>query len=274
MNECPFCRNPVQSHWNFCRRCGARLEQETEDEKIEELVKEDPSSPTGVIYEPLQEKIEEPEEEKEEPEEEKKELTDDELVARISDVILKRKEYNELLKRKKEVNTEISKLLDRLQNKLIPRGEALPRIKELKKEVTTIKEKEKDFDDFEAILPIEEIIEDRNMERLKLEKLNTLKRDKSVSRATFTEMETKYEKSVNRLEEKLNLELVKMRKTFDALERKLKKLQKKLEVLYVQYQTGELSETEYQKEKEEKSSKIKKMKEVSRTVANILAEAK
>lgn len=276
MNECHYCKNPVQSHWNFCRKCGARLVHKDEPElvvKSEELIeiaKEDPESPTGMIYEPL-----EPEEiEVEDKEEEKRELTDDELVERIADVIVKREEYNALLKKKTELDDEINKLLDRVKNKLIPRNEALPRIKKLKEEVEEVSYQEEDFENFSAILPIEEIIEDRNNERKKLKKLGGLKGDKAVSRATLEEMETKFKKNIENLTTKLNIELAKMRKTFDALERKMKSLQRDLEVLYVNSQTGEISTVEYEQHKKEKSKEIDRMKKVSKTVASILAEAR
>jgi hypothetical protein len=265
----------VQSHWNFCRKCGARLlhKEETEElvvkDEVIEVAKEDSSSPTGMIYEPLE--IEEVEVDEEE---EKKELTDEELVERIADVIVKREDFNALLKKKADLDDEINKMLDRVKNKLIPRNEALPKIKELKEEVDSVTTREADFENFSAILPIEEIIEDRANERKKLKKLSALKGDKAVSRATFDEMETKYKKNIENLTIKLNVELAKMRKTFDALERKMKSLQRDLEVLYVNSQTGEISEKAYEKHKQEKSVEIEKMKKVSKTVADILAEAR
>ncbi|MCG3222650.1 MAG: hypothetical protein H7641_14820 [Candidatus Heimdallarchaeota archaeon] len=275
MVECHYCRNPVQSHWNFCRKCGARLlhKEETEElvvkDEVIEVAKEDPSSPTGMIYEPL-----EVEEVEVDEEEEKKELTDEELVERIADVIVKREDFNTLLKKKADLDDEINKMLDRVKNKLIPRNEALPKIKELKEEVDAVTAREADFENFSAILPIEEIIEDRANERKKLKKLSGLKGDKAVSRATFDEMETKYKKNIENLTIKLNVELAKMRKTFDALERKMKSFQRDLEVLYVNSQTGEISEKAYEKHKQEKSVEIEKMKKVSKTVADILAEAR
>ena len=275
MVECHYCRNPVQSHWNFCRKCGARLMHKEDKEElivkdeVVEIATEDPESPTGMIYEPL-----EVEEVKVEEEEEKKELTDDELVERIADVIVKREDYNALLKKKADLDDEINKLLDRVKNKLIPRDEALPKIKNLKEEVEEISAKEGDFENFSAILPIEEIIEDRNNEKKKLKKLGGLKGDKAVSRATLDEMETKFKKNIENLNLKLNIELAKMRKTFDALEKKMKTLQRDLEILYVNSQTGEISEKEYEKFKQEKSKEIERMKKVSKTVANILAEAR
>ncbi|MHA1399027.1 MAG: zinc ribbon domain-containing protein [Candidatus Heimdallarchaeaceae archaeon] len=272
--ECPYCHNPVKITWNFCRKCGARLEHEPEQEQIdpikEEVAVEDPTSPTGVIYESMQPV----EETKEEKEEEKKELTDDELVARISDIIVSRETYNSLLKKKKELNNEISVLLDRVKNKLIPKEEALPKIKQLKEEVAEVTSKEKEFENFEAILPIEEIIEDRNNERLKLKKLKSLKGDKALSASTLAEMENKYKNNIEKLNLKLNIELAKMRKTFDAVGRKLKSLQKELEVLYIKSQTGEISESEYEREKKRISAELNKMKKVSNTVAAILAEAR
>ncbi len=275
MVECHYCKNPVQSQWNFCRKCGARLVHKEDSEEfivkdeVVEIATEDPESPTGMLYEPL-----EVEEIKIEEEEEKKELTDDELVERIADVIVKREDYNALLKNKVDLNDEINKLLDRVKNKLIPRNEALPRIKELKEEVEAISALEDKFENFSAILPIEEIIEDRNNEKKKLKKLSGLKGDKAVSRATLEEMETKFKKNIKNLELKLNVELAKMRKTFDALENKMKTLQRDLEILYVNSQTGEISEKEYGKYKQEKSVEIDRMKKVSKTVANILAEAR
>ncbi|NPD89153.1 MAG: hypothetical protein HGN29_10540 [Asgard group archaeon] len=275
MVECHYCRNPVQSHWNFCRKCGARLfhKEEAEElivkDEVIEVAKEDPSSPTGMIYEPL-----EVEEVEVDEEEEKKEHTDEELVERIADVIVKREDFNALLKKKADLDDEINKMLDRVKNKLIPRNEALPKIKELKEEVDAVTARETDFENFSAILPIEEIIEDRANERKKLKKLSALKGDKAVSRATFDEMETKYKKNIENLTIKLNVELAKMRKTFDALERKMKSLQRDLEVLYVNSQTGEISEKAYEKHKQEKSVEIDKMKKVSKTVADILAEAR
>ncbi len=273
--ECPFCHNPVKPTWNFCRKCGARLPHEPDENSIdpikEEIAIESPESPTGVIYEPIK-----PTEdlEKEEKEEEKKELTDDELVARISDIILSREEYNALLNKKNSLNKEISVLLDRLQNKLIPKDEALSKIKELKNEVAEVTEKEKKFKDFEGILPIEEIIEDRNNERLKLKKLKSLKGDKALSSSTLAEMEAKYKSNIEKLNMKLNIELVKMRKTFDAVSRKLKSLQKELEILYIKSQTGEISQEEYENNKKKLSEELSKMKKVSNTVAAILSEAK
>ncbi len=275
MVECHYCRNPVQSHWNFCRKCGARLMHKDESEELVvkdeviEIAKEDPESPTGMIYEPL-----EVEEVKVEEEKDKRDLTDEELVERIADVIVKREDFNALLKKKADLDDEINKLLDRVKNKLVPRDEALPRIQKLKEEVEEVDKKEKDFEDFSAILPIEEIIEDRNNERKKLKKLSGLKGDKAVSKATLEEMETKYKKNIENLTIKLNVELAKMRKTFDALERKMKSLQRELEVLYVNSQTGEISERKYKDHKQEKSIEIEKMKKVSKTVANILAEAR
>ncbi len=275
MEECHYCRNPVQPHWNFCRKCGARLihREEKEElvikEEVVEIAREDPDSPTGMIYEPLEvEEIEMDEKEEE------RELTDEELVERIADVIIKREEFNALLKKKSDLDDEINKLLDRVKNKLVPRDEALPRIKKLKDEVEEVSVKEKGFENFSAILPIEEIIEDRSNLRSKLKKLSALKGDKAVSKATLEEMETKFKKNIENLTLKLNIELAKMRKTFDALERKMKSLQRELEVLYVNSQTGELSESEYTKHKQEKSIEIDRMKKVSTTVANILAEAR
>ncbi|MCG3216581.1 MAG: hypothetical protein KAS63_07640 [Candidatus Heimdallarchaeota archaeon] len=275
MEECHYCRNPVQPQWNFCRKCGARLIHREEKEELVikedviEIAREDSESPTGMIYEPLEvEEIEVDEEE------EAKELTDEELVERIADVIIKREDFNALLKNKKDLEDEINKLLDRVKNKLIPRDEALPRIKKLKKEVEEVSKKEKLFENFSAILPIEEIIEDRSNVRTKLKKLSALKGDKAVSKATLEEMETKFKKNIENLTIKLNIELAKMRKTFDALEGKMKSLQRGLEVLYVNSQTGEISESDYKKHKQEKSKEIDKMKKVSTTVANILAEAR
>ena len=252
MEECHYCRNPVQPHWNFCRKCGARLiQKEVKDElvikeEIVEIAREDPDSHTGMIYEPLE--VEEIEVDKKE---EERELTDEELVERIAYVIIKREDFNALLKKKTDLDDEINKLLDRVKSKLVPRDEALPRIQQLKEEVETISAKETDFENFSAILPIEEIIEDRSNIRSKLNKLSELKGDKAVRKATLEEMETKFKKNIENLTLKLNIELAKMRKTFDALERKMKSLQRELEVLYVNSQTGELSEAEYKKHKQD-----------------------
>ena len=144
----------------------------------------------------------------------------------------------------------------------------------MKEEVESATALEDNFENFSAILPIEEIIEDRNNEKKKLKKLGGLKGDKAVSRATLEEMETKFKKNIKNLELKLNVELAKMRKTFDALENKMKTLQRDLEILYVNSQTGEISERDYEKNKQEKSVEIDRMKKVSKTVANMLAEAR
>jgi len=272
MNECPYCGNPVQPTWNFCRRCGARLIKDEEpfdisppqEEKVEE-------SSTAVSTSTMFEKPLEVEEEKEEKKE--KELSDDELIARIADIIIKREEYNSLLKRKKDLNQEIDKLLERLKHKLIPRDEALPLVGKLKEEVKEVNERLKNFEDFSGILPIEEIIEDRNNERRKLKKLRALKGDKTISKETYQEMENKYKKNIELLTTKLNIELAKMKKTFDAIERKMKSLRRDLEILYIRYQTGELSEEEYAKQKEKKSKEIEEFKKVYDFVKRLLAEA-
>lgn len=276
MSECPFCRNPTEDFWNFCRKCGAKIIRPVESKQVEvseivEIVKKDEESPTGVIYE-VEEPIEIEGEEEEEVE--KKELTDDELVERIAETIVKREKYNSLLKRKQELEGEVSKLLDRVKNKLIPAGEAKPKVKTLSSEIGKLTKTETEFEDFSAILPIEQIIEDRNNERQKYKRLQTLKGDKAISRGTYDEMEVKYKKNLEGLNMKLNIELTKMKKTFDALERKMKQLQRDLEILYVQSQTGELGEKAYQKSKVEKSSEIDRMKKVSQAVKAILSEAK
>ena len=272
MGECPYCHNHVEPTWNFCRRCGARLFQDVDKEPevkmpVEEPAREEPSSPTGVIYE-------RPLEIEEEKEEEEKELTDDELVERISETIIKRDEYNELLRKRKELSEEIDILLDRLKHKLIPREEALPKIGQLKEEANRVKTRLKEFEDFSAILPIEEIIEDRNNERKKLKKLRSLKGDKAISKATYEEMEAKYKKNIELLNTKLNIELAKMKKTFNALQNKMKSLQRELEILYVKSQTGEITEKQYEKEKQKISEEISKFKKVAQTVQRILTEAK
>lgn len=272
MSECPFCRNPTEDHWNFCRKCGAKIIRPVEPEQVEvsevvESVKKDEASPTGVIYE-----VEEPVEIEEEVE--KKELSDDELVERIAETVVKREQYNSLLKRKRELEGEVSKLLDRVKNKLIPANEAKPKVKALSSEIDEITKTETEFEDFSAILPIEQIIEDRNNERQKYKRLQALKGDKAISRGTYDEMEVKYKKNLESFKMKLNIELTKMKKTFDALERKMKQLQRNLEILYVQSQTGELGEKAYQKSKVEKSSEIDRMKKVSQVVKAILSEAK
>ncbi len=275
VSECPFCKNPVKESHNFCRRCGARIVHETQkkEEIIDEKVVEDSSSPTGVSYihdAPLEEeKTVVEDEEKEKP------LTDDQLVERISNIIIQREEYATLLKQKQEVENEINKLLDRVQNKLIPRDEAIPKIRTLKAEVEEIKNKESQFEDLEGgILPIEEIIEDRNNEREKLRKLEAIKGDKSISRSSYEEVEAKYKKNIENLTLKLNIELAKMRKTFDALDKKIKSIQKESELLYIKYQTGEKSEKVYEEEKQKLSKQIQGLKKVSNVVANILAEAR
>ncbi|MCK4846012.1 MAG: CdvA-like protein, partial [Candidatus Heimdallarchaeota archaeon] len=173
-----------------------------------------------------------------------------------------------------ELEGEVSKLLDRVKNKLIPANEAKPKVKALSSEIDEITKTETEFEDFSAILPIEQIIEDRNNERQKYKRLQTLKGDKAISRGTYDEMEVKYKKNLEGLNMKLNIELTKMKKTFDALENKMKQLQRDLEILYVQSQTGELGEKAYQKSKVEKSSEIDRMKKVSQAVKAILSEAK
>ena len=272
MNECPYCGNPVQPTWNFCRRCGARLIRDDEpfdisppkEEVVEGGSRTTVNESTSIFEKPLE--IEE------EKEKEEKELSDDELIARIADVIIKREEYNSLLKRKKELNQEIDKLLERLKHKLIPRDEALPLIGKLKEEVKEVMGKLKEFENFSGILPLEEIIEDRNNERRKLKKLRSLKGDRTISKETYQEMESKYKKNIEQLTTKLNLELAKMKKTFDAIERKMKSLRRDLEILYVRYQTGEISEEEYKKQKEEKSKEIEEFKKVYDFVKRLLAE--
>ncbi|MFW9851365.1 MAG: hypothetical protein ACFFDS_00300, partial [Candidatus Thorarchaeota archaeon] len=76
-------------------------------DEVIEIAKEDPESPTGMIYEPL-----EVEEVKVEEEKEEKELTDEELVERIADVIIKREDFNALLKKKADLDLPLVVLVN------------------------------------------------------------------------------------------------------------------------------------------------------------------
>jgi DNA repair exonuclease SbcCD ATPase subunit len=235
-HRCPTCGKPVLPNFKFCKACGARLPKEifNAQERKSEIHSESMSSDFGADPVAI-------------------EGIDADIVHALAikgRLIIIDKEMEEILE-------EIENLEERVKVGLIPKEDAKSRVTELNKRFVEIKIEKKKITKGGTNIPIFDLIEKKEQAKERLDKLEGLKKDKSISEKTYDKMRREYKDTIKNSERDITQEIIKMEHWRDQLKSDLSAKRELLETLFVRKSTGELSEEEYEQEKEELSEEIK-----------------
>ena len=235
-HRCPVCGKPVLPNFKFCKACGARLPKEIfkAQKRPKEIHSESMSSDFGADPMAI-------------------EGIDREIVHALAikgKLVIIDKEMEEILE-------EIENLEERVKVGLIPKEDAKSRVTELNKRFVEIKIEKKKTTKGGTNIPIFDLIDKKEQAKERLDKLEGLKKDKSISEKTYDKMRREYKDTIKHSEGDITQEIIKMEHWKDQLKRELAAKRELLETLFVRKSTGELDEKEYEEEKEELSEEIK-----------------
>ena len=224
VRECTRCGEEVNEKWLFCRFCGNRVKSEFSSESSDSFSYEESFEEDIVEDDDL--------------------ITPEEVIDELSleDVFLiittrdKRRTLNNM---KKDLSSEIDKLLDRLKLKLLPREDAVTQLTQLKTQKEEVEQLEASLPVIsQDLIPLEILIEDEEVAKGKLFEINALRREGTVSKDTIRKAKQEYESQLNSIKEELGLELGRMRAWYADLTNDLKEQRTKLEMLIVKKRTG------------------------------------
>ncbi|NHJ87147.1 MAG: hypothetical protein FK734_16910 [Asgard group archaeon] len=236
--RCPICGKPVLPNFKFCKSCGARLPKDMF--KQQELVVKDIHS-ASISDQSFSSKTDDVE------------PIDPEIVFSLAikgRLVIIDKEMEEILE-------EIENLEERVKVGLIPKEDAKDRVNELNKRFVEIKLEKKNLNKKGVPIPIFELLEKKDSSKERLDKLEGLKKDKSISEKTYEKMKREYKTAISEAETQITQELVKMEIWKAQLKKDLDAKRELLETLFVRKSTGELSEDEYNREREDLTEEIK-----------------
>ena len=237
--RCPICGKPVLPNFKFCKACGARLPKDIFEEKKQIESDKGFYTSSKTIKEEIESKSTEP--------------VDDDIVYALAvkgRLILIDKEMEEIL-------DEIENLEERVKVRLVPKEDAKSRVTELNKRFVEIKLEKKKLEKGTTPIPIFDLMKRKDEAKERLQKLDGLKKEKSISEKTYDKMKQEYEYAISDSEKQITQEIIKMERWKDQLRRELNEKRELLETLFVRKSTGELSEDQYESEKIKLSEEIK-----------------
>jgi chromosome segregation ATPase len=237
-HRCPVCGKPVLQTFKFCKSCGARLPKDL-------FKKESKDRSDDFHSESIQ-----PVSGSSEPEET---AMDPEIVHALAvkgRLLIIDKEMEEILE-------EIENLEERVKVGLVPKEDAKKRVADLNKRFVEIKIEKKNLAKGSSSIPIFDLIERKEQSQDRLEKLDGLKKDKSISDKTYEKMKREYKEAISSAESEITQELVRMERWKHLLKKELAEKRESLETLFVRKSTGEISDKEYDKEREDLAEDIK-----------------
>jgi DNA repair exonuclease SbcCD ATPase subunit len=253
--RCDVCGKPVLPNFKFCKSCGARLPKDLFKKKKEAPDDIHSSSMTKTYVESSAIEAE---------------TIDPEIIHSLAmkgRLIIIDKEMDEILE-------EIENLEERVKVGLIPKEDAKDRVNELNKRFVEIKLEKKQLKKKGAPIPIFELMEQKEVSKERLSKLEGLRREKSITQKTYEKMQHEYKRSIADADQQITQELIKMENWKKQLKKELKQKRELLETLFVRKSTGEISEDEYNDQREELTEEIKNWEDAHEELKKTLKKLK
>lgn len=229
LKTCPKCGKTSKVGMKYCMYCGASLEK-----KDEWFVKEKVEISN---FEPAQEIIEEP-------------LVTEEIPEDIQTQLELRARLEEIIGETSTLTGEIDKLMEGLSGD-ISVEDYKNEIKTLKNRVLELRKEREEVEKLIKPLPLEQLSQEKEGLRERLDKLKGVYKSKEISSETFEKLRKEYESEFDEIKKKHRREKDRVENWIVKLEKERKKIQEEIELLYARYKTGELTDKEYQKTKEE-----------------------
>jgi hypothetical protein len=240
--RCPVCGKPVLPSFKFCKSCGARLpkdlfERQRKTHRLHSTSMRQSDSndkkekPTKATFEPI----------------------DDSVVHALA----VKGRLNIIDKEIEEILDEIENLHERVKVGLIPKKDAKERVNDLEKRFVEIKLEKKKLSKGGTEIPIFTLIKTKEEAKERLEKLEKLKHDKSISEKTYKKMKNEYQDEISDKERSISQEIVKMERWKEQLKDDLASKRETLETLFVRKSTGELDQDEYHEKQQDLTEEIK-----------------
>ncbi|MBD3191723.1 MAG: hypothetical protein GF308_13835 [Candidatus Heimdallarchaeota archaeon] len=256
--RCPTCGKPVLPNFRFCKSCGARLPKDLFRKK------EQQNNRSSSIHSSTMNADE-------------KEISSQEIEP-IDPAIVHALAVKGRLKiidqEMEEILEEIENLEERVKVGLVPKEDAKKRVNELNKRFVELKISKKKISKGSASIPIFDLLDRKETAKERLDKLEDLRKEKSISQKTYEKMNREYKEAIANSEEQITQEIVKMEYWKDQLIKELQEKRDTLETLFVRKSTGELTEEEYNSEKEDLTEEIKNWEAAIEELKKLLRKIK
>jgi chromosome segregation ATPase len=251
---CINCGNKINPGEKFCRKCGTPISQL------------DVSKPTIHTVKP-------PKPLEREPVFSDREIKEVEIPNELYEQFKYRGEFKSTKEEMEKLSIEVERIMDKIKSGEVDMAEYTDEIKDLKEQFATLKEKKNSLESKIKPLPHEALNEDVDLWRERLEKLDTVRKEKNLSKEVYQKMKSEYEENYANASKKQRDEIAKMQLWKRKLEEERRNMKQQLEILETRYATGELTEANYTKElkkiKEGYDTKKLALSELSDVLANI-----
>ncbi len=232
---CIKCGNKINPGERFCRKCGTPITQ---------LDISRPTIHTATPPTPL----------KKEPIFSDREIKEIEIPKELYEQFSYRGELKSTKEKMEKLSVEVERIMDKIKSGEVDMAEYTDEIKDLKGQFATLKEKKNGLEGKIKSLPHEALAEDEELWRERLQKLDSVRKEKNLSKEVYQKMKAEYQEKYANASKKRRDEIAKMQLWKRKLEEERQNMKEKLEILETRYATGELSEANYTKE-------LKKIKE-------------
>ncbi|MFX1519612.1 MAG: zinc-ribbon domain-containing protein [Promethearchaeota archaeon] len=252
---CINCGNKLNPGDKFCRKCGNPIPQIEIPKPTIHTV----TSPTPPEKEPL--------------------FSDREVKeVEIPKELYEQFEYRGDLKSTKEemenLSVEVERIMDKIKSGEVDMAEYADEIKDLKGRFAELKEKKSSLERKIKPLPHETLIKEEELWRERLQKLDSVRKEKNLSKEVYQKMKAEYEEKYATASKQRRDEIAKMQLWMRKLEDERAKMKEQLEILETRYATGELSETSYTTELKKIKDGYDKKKLALSELSEVLAKLK
>ena len=253
---CTNCGNKLNPGEKFCRKCGTPVSQLTDIPK-----------PTIHTVEPLK------------PPEKEPIFSDREIKeVKIPDELYTQFGYRGELKSTKEemekLSVEVERIMGKIKSGEVDMADYTDEIKDLKGQFAELKEKKSGLESKIKPLPHEALVDEEGLWRERLQKLDSVKKEKNLSKEVYQKMKSEYEEKYANASKNRRDEIAKMELWKRKLEEEKTNMKEQLEVLETRYATGELSEANYTKELKKIKEGYDKKKLALSVLSEVLTEIK
>jgi chromosome segregation ATPase len=165
--------------------------------------------------------------------------------------------HGELKSTKEEMerlSVEVEQIMEKINSGEVDMAEYTAEIKELKARFAKLKEKKTSLENKIKPLPHEALVKEEELWRERLQKLDSVRKEKNLSKEVYQKMKAEYEEKYANASKQRRDEIAKMQLWKKKLEEERAKMKTQLEILETRHSTGELSEESY-------TAELKKIKD-------------
>jgi chromosome segregation ATPase len=232
---CIKCGNKLNPSDKFCRKCGNPIPQiEIPKPTIHTVIPPTPPE-TGPLFSD-------------------REIKEVEIPKELYEQFEYRGDLKSTKEEMEKLSVEVEGIMGKIKSGEVDMAEYTDEIKELKERFAELKEQKLELERKIKPLPHEALIDEENLWRERLQKLDSVRKEKNLSKEVYQKMKAEYEEKYANASKQRRDEIAQMQLWMRKLEDERSKMKAQLEILETRYATGELNEARY-------TTELKKIKE-------------